>query len=284
MGNLRNEACFCGSGKKQKKCHSDYHVESRAANLIRLYNELDAKIESHYENSLFPSYCKKGCSHCCYDAFSISQIEFDLILKELNKRLNKSQIEKLFENALNQVEQIKVEDPLYYEILETDGSKDQDAYFKQVNHADKMRRTPFPCVFLEDGMCSVYDIRPYVCRSFGNSHVTSPYSLKGYEVCEVIPGSKVLESQSPNIDEIDDARTHLTSIRVPKAKFVFQTRQYPIFYWFKVYYQKNGYKKEINIKDDMGNFSLSQKVSSINTINKFYPQDIAKPIIQHLED
>ncbi|WP_412094884.1 SEC-C metal-binding domain-containing protein [Bacillus atrophaeus] len=28
---------FCGSGKKYKKCHSDVHPDSRAANLIDMH-------------------------------------------------------------------------------------------------------------------------------------------------------------------------------------------------------------------------------------------------------
>lgn len=283
MGTNRNIECFCGSGKKQKKCHSDFHPESRAANLIRLYSELDTKVAKHYEESLFPSYCKKGCSYCCYDSFAISQIEFDLILKKISKHYSQEQIENLFNKALDYIEQIKKEDPVYYQLLESDGTKDQEALIKQVEHASNKKRTSFPCVFLEDGMCSVYDVRPYICRAFGNSHVSDDYNLN-FEVCEVIPGSKTLVNESPNFDEIEDVRKNLTAILATGAKFNFQTRSYPIFYWFKVYYEKFGKRKEIIIKDDMENFSSSQRTSSINVINKFYSPTDARYIIENLDE
>lgn len=36
----RNDLCFCGSGKKQKKCHPNINEDSVAAKIIKLYTQL----------------------------------------------------------------------------------------------------------------------------------------------------------------------------------------------------------------------------------------------------
>ncbi|WP_255257326.1 MULTISPECIES: SEC-C metal-binding domain-containing protein [unclassified Bacillus (in: firmicutes)] len=37
----RNELCFCGSGKKQKKCHVNVDQDSYIGNLYKKYFEID---------------------------------------------------------------------------------------------------------------------------------------------------------------------------------------------------------------------------------------------------
>lgn len=79
--------------------------------------------------------CKKGCSSCCKMNVTISQIEANLIGEKTGKRVNQLS--------------------------------------KSINHnSDEF--IGISCMFLKDGLCSIYDNRPFVCRK----HLwfdTSPY-------------------------------------------------------------------------------------------------------------
>ena len=46
----RNDLCFCGSGKKQKKCHPNINEDSVAAKIIKLYTQLSK--EGHADEKL----------------------------------------------------------------------------------------------------------------------------------------------------------------------------------------------------------------------------------------
>ena len=43
----RNDLCFCGSGKKQKKCHPNINEDSVAAKIIKLYTQLSKELEEN---------------------------------------------------------------------------------------------------------------------------------------------------------------------------------------------------------------------------------------------
>ena len=49
-----NDLCFCGSGKKHKKCHFDINPSSKLADIYRAYKEFDkyAKNNNIYNLSL----------------------------------------------------------------------------------------------------------------------------------------------------------------------------------------------------------------------------------------
>jgi Fe-S-cluster containining protein len=248
-------------------CHADYHHESKAANLIKLYKEMDEVTNEFFSNSPTASFCRKGCHCCCYDSFPISQIEFEVILNELKKYLNQKQIEELFDRALEQNEIVKKSDPVYYSLLETNGSRDQTAFFKQIDHASNKRKTAFPCLFLnqEEGMCTVYENRPYICRAFGTTHVENDI-LVDYDVCEVIPSSKALIDSTPAVDHIERDRDRISNLLIDGQHFTL--RPYPIYYWFKIYYEKNGLKKQIPSFEQKMNFASPQAIADKSFVEK----------------
>ena len=69
--------------------------------------------------------CSKGCSSCCKINVTISQMEANLI-------------------------------------AEKTGIKSKQLALSQSHSPDKF--IGIPCVFLKNGSCSIYDIRPFVCR------------------------------------------------------------------------------------------------------------------------
>lgn len=47
----RNEPCFCGSGKKLKRCHPDIRPDSRAAKLLNITGRLEERVQQYQEES-----------------------------------------------------------------------------------------------------------------------------------------------------------------------------------------------------------------------------------------
>lgn len=136
-----NDLCFCGSGRKRKKCHPDVNENSVVANLLSVYNQIDKEI-----SQVSYSICKKGCSDCCRDYFKISAVEFFAILRYLNINYSKEQLRTVISECSRLSE-------------ETDFAKDD--YFNIPNLA--------PCVFLDDTTdeCKIYEVRPILCRTYG---------------------------------------------------------------------------------------------------------------------
>lgn len=129
----KNDLCFCGSGKKQKKCHSDIHEKSVVANLYRKISAIDEAVKK-----CTGSICKKGCCDCCTADFPISVDEFFLIVNALEIGGNKAQL-LLYRNDATEM--------LKSAPLNTNR-----------------------CLFVDekDGSCKIYDVRPLICREYGS--------------------------------------------------------------------------------------------------------------------
>lgn len=106
--------------------------------LPKLYQEFDEVIEDgkneFLQNGVKLS-CRKKCSYCCYQAVDLFDMEF-----ELYADMYKSG------KILINIEQLK----------------------KSENHhtVDDFIKEPLACVFLKDGLCSIYDVRPISCRKY----------------------------------------------------------------------------------------------------------------------
>lgn len=161
----RNDSCFCLSGKKKKKCHPDIHEESLAAEKLKIYGQLEGNLKYHNQETEGITLCVEGCSHCCFDYFTIQNIEFDLIVNELGKWDR----EKLT-NLINRIEE-------YWERLTSEypsvARLSQNLSNAEINHIhSSIDKTSFPCVFLDEtsGLCQIYNIRPFKCRVFGRTY------------------------------------------------------------------------------------------------------------------
>jgi len=92
------------------------------------------KSEDSYKKSC--ATCSKGCSSCCHTEVSVSNTEVDLIMEYCNKK------------------GIKI---------------NKDYLIKQLKSSPGMKRYKAgnsACVFLKDNLCSIYEIRPFVCRIY----------------------------------------------------------------------------------------------------------------------
>lgn len=95
------------------------------------------------------SACKKGCSHCCHISVLMPKAEAKLIAKHTGKKLNPNT------KGVPLGEQV-----------------------------DLMRYTGTPCPFLKDNACSIYDHRPFVCRTLVNLDDSDL-------LCQLVPGANV---------------------------------------------------------------------------------------------
>lgn len=116
-------------------------IKSSLRLLESLYGAIDRSMASLYERSDVP--CKKGCSDCCYQLVTASIAEAAYVLlpiikdAEARKYHNENRSPKIAEQA---------------KLMET---STVDSWWQGVH----------PCVFLSNGICSVYERRPVACRS-----------------------------------------------------------------------------------------------------------------------
>lgn len=189
----RNDLCFCGSEKKQKKCHPDIHEKSVIANLYSVFDliEKEYTIPEH-------TYCCKGCSSCCSDFFNVSIVEFFMILQHL-RIVSPYEIKIYSDKAKHIVEQ--------YDLPEDDK-------FNIDNFTS--------CIFLDDvnGSCKIYEVRPTMCRLYGNTNLTRcPKIMQDKEFCKELihlTDSKLIE----NVDQF-----HVKGQTI-------QPKVHPLVYWF----------------------------------------------------
>ncbi len=138
MSSSRNLPCFCGSGKKQKFCHSDINPNSVVANYYKIVNRLNEEIKNNCQYFV----CKRGCSDCCTNDFDVSINEFFTILNYLQIKCNDEQIEKICNKAKLNIASVT---------------------------KDKNKVIISRCMFINerDDSCEIYEVRPIVCRKYG---------------------------------------------------------------------------------------------------------------------
>lgn len=259
----RNDKCFCGSGKKTKKCH-DFNDKSHAAELLKFYNDVSHRIEEHYSMNDTEARCKKGCYECCFDNFTISDIEFDIILLEL-KRWDTNRISALKERVKNDWYHFKRQYPLQAENYEKDGTGNDEVVSRHTRYMPS--KLDIPCIFLgEDGACEVYNSRPYICRRFGVAKMlNSDGSMTPHKVCNVIGNSVEASEWQAEIEDLEDRYVRFNVIRNNKMKVCINKRKYPIIYFLYMAFYK--YDRGLSIKDYDDKFSIAKQVYDTQVFN-----------------
>ena len=93
-----------------------------------------------------PIACKSGCIHCCYNQIALTEPEALVLGMHLLETRDRDQLRDLGDRALALTESLK-------------GKSWQDI---------GMARHLLPCVFMENGNCSVYPARPFACRGWNS--------------------------------------------------------------------------------------------------------------------
>ncbi|GAB6097846.1 hypothetical protein JCM14469_41000 [Desulfatiferula olefinivorans] len=88
--------------------------------------------------------CKKGCSHCCYAQVSLTPPEAFLIIQFIREHYSLRKKDQLAKRVSRNIRMTK------------DKSLDERI---EVWHQT-------PCIFLEEGICAIHDVRPFICRAW----------------------------------------------------------------------------------------------------------------------
>lgn len=228
----RNDLCFCGSGKKQKKCHPNISEDSVAARTIRLYTQLSKDLEENIYGKKDVK-CEKGCNECCKHYFPISEVEFAIIMDYLYNNCGIEKTNMIIEKAIALADEFEKNNPEFFKRLKEDATGKNINYMLRAD-LENMPEKQEECVFLgEDGGCSIYTVRPIICRMHGVCYASDNID---YKVCDKIPS---IINNKDNMLDIDKYKREIESIGNYSKKgkdLILYTRRYPIFYFMKIHF------------------------------------------------
>lgn len=267
----RNDPCFCGSNMKKKKCHPEINSKSRAARLLKVFNEIDIKLKNHYEDKDNKPLCKAGCSECCYHYFTVSDVEYDLIAREVNKWDEKEKI-KIRNKSIENAQKFKEMHPDVFKFFEDDQSGNKDMLVEELKNFDKSSDFRMPCVFLDDNSqkCKIYNVRPLICRKHGVSYYYN--DQRDYYICEKVGSTSKAKSWLADFTFMkDNNKYRFDTIVIDEIEQVIRPKQYPLFYliYYNTYKNKNGFKP-VNAKYNFRtpeNIFINQFKNGLKNIN-----------------
>jgi Fe-S-cluster containining protein len=233
----RNDLCFCGSQKKYKHCHPSINEKSIIARLYKLYREIDNEIEEQKNKRGLEFNCSKGCSECCSQCFYVSESELVLILEHLKNNWKSADIDNVINRAKEQWSIIQNKDPLFAKQLQLDiTGKDLNFYMKRLFFSPS--KLPFSCLFLDENTksCSIYQVRPLVCRMHGVSYIDS---TKDNTVCSNIPSLLKVKDKLINLEAYNNDVASFTFLREGRKALL--RRPQPLFYFINSIFE--------NVKD-----------------------------------
>lgn len=253
MGDNRNAPCFCGSGKKYKKCHYDIAYNSAFAELIMLYKKIDERIAN---NTNFEKLkCKRGCAECCYQNFSVWPIEFYYILYTI---YSTEGIEKVYEYTEKGYNMWLAYESAYPDIANKLKVNAEEKNLKFICNVmeDSNLDNDFPCPFLNvsEGACEVYDARPLICREYAVSY----RERHNYPVVFCSNTMDTIDYEKYMADISDISSDCLMNFYSEKFKLSATDRPYPIFYFCKIVHLNKG--NLLNKFNEMKNISKAQYI------------------------
>lgn len=135
------QAAFFKAIEAVKQRGTSYLKDCRnAEDALKLVGNLHRAIDTVYQQGEQGTYkpdCKAGCSHCCHLRVEILDAEALQIAEEVRRR-PPSELVTLIKRLQAQA---------------------------AMRHAEpSMARTASGCAFLDDGLCSIYSVRPATCR------------------------------------------------------------------------------------------------------------------------
>jgi Fe-S-cluster containining protein len=122
------------------------NFENKALELVfKALNQTDEAIQKFVSQESLPEPldCKPGCHYCCYNLPMVTPPEALLIGHHLDQTFTDQQ--KLILNVKIKKILKKIVGKHLYEIF--------------------MMRHELPCIFLEESMCLIYEVRPVICRT-----------------------------------------------------------------------------------------------------------------------
>ena len=107
----------------------------------------------------FPLACQKGCAACCTQSVTMTSLEGEEVLSFVKRKgMEKWLIEKLGKTTAGKSKAALTTNQYARACLEH-----QEVAEETLGNWDFT-----PCIFLEKNICSIYEVRPFGCRSFGS--------------------------------------------------------------------------------------------------------------------
>ncbi len=125
----------------------------------RIYHNFEHWIE---QNELSFS-CRKGCAHCCTQNVTMTAPEGDAVHQFINDK------------GLNSWFAGKIQKTTHQQSLpETTNELAQKCLAGEESPSLQPVKSEAVCPFLEDGVCQIYAVRPFSCRSFASLNTCQP--------------------------------------------------------------------------------------------------------------
>lgn len=109
--------------------------------------------------------CTAGCFFCCYLQVDVRAHEVFLILRWLDENWTPEAVGGLLENA-RRVRALAEQHPSHPAGTGLPGNPDAPPAFPEEDPPPSTRQ---PCLFLRDGQCSIYSVRPGACRRYSSA-------------------------------------------------------------------------------------------------------------------
>lgn len=237
----RNDACFCGSGKKYKKCHPDINDQSMVANVYKYYHKVDSDIEDKLKRENITPVCHEGCHQCCSHFFHISEAEISLILEYIYSKKGLNSLLDYLKRGEIHWKAFKEEFPEYAKNDETKVSGKTDNVMAVVvkDMEGIPVKTSLPCVFLneETKLCDIYPVRPFVCRTHGVGYMI--HATEDYAICENMDSWVKYRDRMVDIDEIGKGIVNFEMIESEKHDTSLYFRPHSIISFLHYYHGLN---------------------------------------------
>jgi Fe-S-cluster containining protein len=164
--------------KKFKEFPKDWSREKKLTMLVReILLVCDELIRTHIESLVDtqskPPDCKQGCAWCCTVQVSVTSSELRSIFYYVKERFSEQAYQDLRSRVM---ETSRKSDEIF-------GTQNQSGYIARyrVAHertldmdAPRKRATAqLPCPFLVSNKCSIYPVRPLLCRGYTSQNVES---------------------------------------------------------------------------------------------------------------
>ena len=103
--------------------------------------------------------CQKGCSPCCTQSVTMTSLEGEAIVEFFRKKGQEKELQKLLTVAEATTNDRPITTNQFARIC-----LDQKEFAEEDQGAWNFE----PCIFLKENVCTIYEVRPFGCRSFGS--------------------------------------------------------------------------------------------------------------------
>ena len=244
----RNAPCPCGSGKKYKKCHGNltegYSAGAREVDYLAISREIAYKGKIgqmrkdfcvdyiKHKQEVFRDIektqlemaeakgetitCRKGCQPCCVHYVDAGIQEAEAIVYYLYQ--NESVLNNFLQAYPAWREKVKQSgDPFRNMVHQWEKTADGKWRDKKIIQGGlgalyEHNTANIPCPFLDNYVCSIYEVRPYVCAG---CFATTPA-----EMCKPVNRNKARIYTAAPTDIINDTSFYYRNLEHPVQDFM----------------------------------------------------------------